>query len=175
MDFSWFFKTNLDIYIKIYILEHIEWNKVKFLCFISPEIRKIVNTVKYWNYKISSLFGKNILPINHGSSISCKKLYNIFKKAAQCQYDNGCFAPCRQYICKVTDPFINHPNNVVYCKVHLYPYCQYKFVKGIKKGKYCQKLVYKAIRSQSSIKGAYLYCYDHLNCKSVKILLEKYQ
>lgn len=164
-----FFESKLDIYTKISVLNYIDWDIVKLLCWINSDVRKIVNTVKYWSYKISLIFGKELLP--KGKSTP-KQLYVIFKKEAKCQYDNGEFAPCRQYICGFKYPNVIHPDSHLYCKVHLEPFCQYKYVRGRKKGEACTNLVYKAIRPKSDVKGSDSYCYTHLNSKGVIKLLE---
>ena len=164
---TFFLKSNLDIYIKIKILNFMKWKTVKTLCWLNPDIRKIVANVKYWTFNFSRLIGKDKLP---NKRLTSKNIYDSFRMLARCKYDG--LYPCRQYFTSFTHPSILSPNKDIYCKAHLSPYCQYTYIRGQKKGTRCQDLVYKVVRPKSTYKGHHEYCGNHLKTKSVQKLLE---
>lgn len=170
MDLTFYFSSNLDIYIKIKILNFMEWKMIKMLCWLDLDIRKIVSNIKYWTFNFSRIFGKDRLPTG---ILTSKKIYKSIKKVARCQYDNSPYSSCRQYISTFTDPMIYHSDANKYCRVHLSPFCQYHYVRGSKKGTKCQDLVYKAIRSKLTLKGDEEYCWTHIQTKSVRIILDQ--
>jgi hypothetical protein len=104
-----FFESNINIDVKIKVLNELDFKTVRFLCTINDKVKQIYNTEKFWRYRIYHFLHEKFCvdkPIH--------ELVTFYKKNALCY--------CNNEICSISHPNLEITNP--YCAEHLWDCCR---------------------------------------------------